>query len=432
MDPVRLDSQRVKLLERLSPTAWTALCGMLCLGYALVWSAVAHAVDLGALSDLNRSFWPAVREVLAGHPLHLYAAHTRRYGVDHGPVSLFPLSVVGALLDHFGLFADDQARRSAFAQLYAGASLLMARAVVDTAVAVGRGRPSSSRRARLAMGAGVLVLPPLWWAGLVGHLEVPMGVWFFLRAICAFRVAETGGPSRATIRAGAWLGLAMLTRSTVVLFAVPVGLVTLLCRGVRPAARAGAAAGVIGLVGMAPFLLADRADVLYSLFTLRSNQHVRWGSFMAITAGSRAESVAQAGDIFFVLLAILALSWVGWKRGKDWAVGTPNMFVLLTAAAACMPLLVKFGLPYYTVEMSAFALIWLYTEEPGLRRRYAAFALGSGQVVMLLTVALTYTGEGAFNVNLLLTCANVVLLYLTIRGCLRALVAPSSTAPARA
>ena len=153
---------------------------------------------------------------------------------------------------------------------------------------------------------------------------------------------------------------------------------------------------------------------------------------MAITAGSRAESVARAGDIFFVLLAILAVSWVGLRRGKDWAVGTPNMFVLLTAAAACMPLLVKFGLPYYTVEMSAFALIWLYTEEPGLRRRYAAFALGSGQVVMLLTVALTYTGEGAFNVNLLLTCANVVLLYLTIRGCLRALVAPSSTAPARA
>src|SRR5258706_10155954 len=117
---------------------------------------------------------------------------------------------------------------------------------------------------RLIVYVPVALSPELWHSMLLyGRVDQPLRRWLVLWAVRS--LAE-----QRAWRAGVLLGLALLTRSAAVLYALPLAL--LFARGMRwrQLGLLLASCGGVVVAGLLPFWLADRADLLYSLVTFRA------------------------------------------------------------------------------------------------------------------------------------------------------------------
>ena len=319
----------------------------------MVASALAAFIFDSARTDLDAFFWPSAEIAARGHPLLVYSLHPGMYPNANGPVSLLPLSLVAALANAIG-WQDTMGLRDALTLgVFAVFSLLFAREAV-LAIEAGRGRTVRPLITR----ALFLLAPPLWVALVgFGHVEEPLELWLLLLGV---RLLGRG----ASVRAGICVGLAVATRSVAAVCLIPLLAALLADRRRRPAAALGGAVLVTAAAAIAPFWLADRSDVVFSLLTYRGALPIVGGSLWVAFRGASWAGFIQHWDqvVFAGVAAVLSVALLAWRPRRGWA--PPRVYGLLAMAAACVPMLAKTSWPYYLLDPYVFAAIW-WLARPG-------------------------------------------------------------------
>jgi hypothetical protein len=322
--------------------------GLLIGGYLAVWFLAGFLPIVP--TDLDLSFWPSAKEAIDGHPLFVYAPSGQlAYPNANGPLSLVPLTAVGALLAAIDWLDTIQLRRAVAFAIFSLFILGMAREGV-AAIERLRGSPLDGRPRFLAY--GVLALGGPLWQSLVGygHIEQAMEVWLGLLAV---RWLNRGW----AVRAGIAFGLMVLARSTAALLCLPLVL-SAWRQGPTKAAGWLAATAATGLAGLMPFLIADPADVVHSLFTYRGSLQIGAGSIWSVTRGGPLEAVGQHFDIVFVVALALALNL--WLASRPGGFTEQRLFAGMALTASCLALLAKTVWPYYFMEAYVFGTVWAF------------------------------------------------------------------------
>jgi hypothetical protein len=333
----------------------------------IVASGVAVLLFDTSKTDLDVFFWPSAEIALHGHPLLVYTLRAGPYPNANGPVSLLPLSLVAAIVNALGWQDSTRLRDALTVGVFAVFSLLMAREAV-LAVEAGRevgsptGRKADSatgRRTgqgwlswRLLVAAVFLLAPPLWVALVgFGHIEEPLELWLILLGV---RLLGRG----RTVWAGICLGLAVMTKSVSAVCLIPLLVALLFDRRVRSAAALAGAAVLTAAAVIAPFLLANRSGVVYSLVTYRGDLPIVGGSLWVAFLGSAWDGFVRHSDavLFAGAALVLSVAALAWRPRRGWA--TPRVYGLLAVAAACVPMLAKTSWPYYLLDPYVFAAIW--------------------------------------------------------------------------
>jgi hypothetical protein len=301
-------------------------------------------------TDLDIFFWPSAKVAVLGHPLLVYsAAGHDPYPNANGPLALVPLSVVGVFVNAFGWLDAPTQRRAVALAAFSVFLLLMSREAVAAIERI-RGRPLAPQPRLFAY--AVIALSPQAWQSVAGygHIEQPIEIWMLLIAAKLVAREEAG-------RAGIAFALAVLSRSSAVLLAVPLGLASWRR---RPTAtlRFFVAATVTGAAGLLPFLLADPSDVIHSLFTYRGGLVVGAGSIWSLTYGSGLEAVVKHWDIAAVVAVGVAMNL--WLATRPGGLDRSRFFAAMTLSSASFALLAKTVWPYYFFEVFVFGTVWAF------------------------------------------------------------------------
>jgi hypothetical protein len=301
-------------------------------------------------TDLDIFFWPSAKLAVLGHPLLVYAAAGHDpYPNANGPLALVPLSAVGLLVNSFGWLDAATQRRAVALAVFSVFLLLMSREAVSAIDRV-RSRPMTGYPRLLAY--AVIALSPQAWQSVAGygHIEQPIEIWMLLIAAKLVDREQAG-------RAGVAFALAVLSRSSAALLAVPLALASWQRRPTA-ALRFFVAGGVTGAAGLLPFLIADPADVIHSLVTYRGGLVVGAGSIWSLTYGSGLEAVVKHWDIAAVLAAGLAANL--WLAGRPGGLDRSRLFAAMTLSSASFALLAKTVWPYYFFEVFVFGTVWAF------------------------------------------------------------------------
>jgi len=341
----------------------------------MVASAVAVLLFDTSKTDLDVFFWPSAEIAVHGHPLLVYTLRAGPYPNANGPVSLLPLGVVVAVINALGWQEGMRLRDALTVGVFAVFSLLMAReAVLAIEAGRGRGRDARStaqggeglgrrgeagrdegrgRPTRWLLIAAVFLLAPPLWVALVGfgHIEEPLELWLILLGV---RLLGRG----RTVWAGICLGLAVMTKSVSAVCLIPLLVALLSDRRVRSAGALAGAAVLTAAVVIAPFLLANRSGVVYSLLTYRGELPIVGGSLWVAFLGSGWDGFVRHSDavLFTGAALVLSVAALAVRPRGGWA--TPRVYGLLAVAAACIPMLAKTSWPYYLLDPYVFAAIW--------------------------------------------------------------------------
>ena len=301
-------------------------------------------------TDMDLFFWPSAKVAVDGQPLLVYTPRGQSdYPNANGPVSLVPLTALGLVLNSFHAFDTQPWRRALALALFSVFLMLMAREAVRAVERI-RGEPLD-RFARLLALAALALGPPLWQslAGY-GHIEQPVELWLLL-------VAVRWLDERRDLNAGVAFALAILSRSSAVLLAVPMSLYAAR-RGVASLVRLGAATAVSGIAVLTPFLLADPADVVHSLFTYRRNLIVGAGSVWTLTHGTGIEPVVQHWDIVPIAAGVIAANV--WLMTRPGGLTQGRLFAAMALTSASFATLAKTVWPYYFAEFYVFGAVWAF------------------------------------------------------------------------
>ena len=329
------------------------------LAFLAAWSATTTL--LRGSSDLDLFFWSAAQTAAHGHPLLVYSTHTP--GIDpyaNGPLGLVPLVGVAWLAD-VGHWADNIPLRTfvATAVFSVFVWLMASRGVA----AIERGR--GGLEWRLAAMSAFLLAPALWISVAdFGHFEQPVELWLVLLATGALL-------TKRPVAAGIAMGLALLTRTTALLYVLPIVFLTVDYDRLGVRAKYLAGAVLIAAAGIAPFAIADGASVLHSLITYRSAEPIAGGSFWALNLGPGWQMTAMHVDTYLAIgVGLVICGAVSLRRGAvtpTWS----NAAGLLTISAACFPMLARTAFPYYFLEPYVFAVIW-WLARPGAAASWRA------------------------------------------------------------
>lgn len=344
---------RIRLLVARLPVQWTIGVGLI-LAYLAVWALSARVVPRGS-SDLDVCFWPAADIAAAGHPLLIYTGRglSGQCPNANGPLGLLPVVPLALMANGFG-WARDALMHTALADVVGAAIAVGMTAAAVSLIRRGRGTVEWP----LAAWCAFLLAPVLWISvSAYGHIEQPLEVLFVLLAVRLLLLDRWG-------LAGIVLGLALLTRTTALLVVVPLVLLPLSERRLRPAATRLAALAVTAAVGFVPFFLADRSHALYSLVTYRSQAPIGGGSLWAVAYNTPWAGVIERADGYAILATVTALSAVVLWRRRSEGQTVASVSGLLTVASVCFPMLAKTTLPYYLFEPYLFGTVW-WLAQPG-------------------------------------------------------------------
>jgi hypothetical protein len=322
---------------------WPAL---LIVGYVALWFAAGFIPIVP--TDLDISFWPSAQLALAGHPLLVYGFATHQVHPNaNGPLSLVPLTALGAVLRAIGWLDTFYPRRAAALAFFSLFILGMAR---EGVAAIERLRGSRlEARPRLFAYAALALGPPLWQSLVgYGHIEQPIEVWLGLLAV---RWVTRG----LALRAGIAVGLMLLARSAAALMCLPL-LVAAWRQGAARAAGFVALAAVICFAGLLPFVIADPASAVYSLFTYRGAVPIGAGSIWSVARGTPLEAIGQHYDM--VLVVTLALVLNLWLASRPGGFTEQRLIAGMALSSACLALLGKTVWPYYLMEVYVFGTVW--------------------------------------------------------------------------
>jgi hypothetical protein len=319
---------------------------LLAIAYMLA-AALAVLLFDTTKTDLDVFFWPSAEVAAHGHLLLVYGLHSATYPNANGPVSLLPLSLVAALANLLGWQDVMRWRDALTVGLFTVFTVLLAREAV---LAIERGRGQPTRR---LLAAAVFLLGPPLWVALVGfgHVEEPLELWLILLGVRLL------GDARALL-AGICVGLAVMTRSASAVCLIPLLAALLFDRRWRAAAALSLATVLTVAVVVAPFLVADRSDVVFSLVTYRGALPIVGGSLWVAFAGAEWAGFVQHADtlIFAGAAAALSVAALAWRPHEGWA--SPRVYALLAMASACVPMLAKTSWPYYLLDPYVFAALW--------------------------------------------------------------------------
>ena len=338
----------------MDPRAWIA-------PYVALWIALAF-LPLPA-NDLDVVFWNSAKVALGGHPLLVYSVRQNGFPNANGPVALIPLTAVGFVLRALGWLDAPYPRRAAAFALFSVFVLLMAR---ESLAAVERLRGNRiDGLPRLLSYATFGLAPPVWLSIVgYGHIEQSVEVWFLL-------IAVRWMDRNWILRSGVAFGLAVLSRSSAVLLAIPFALASF-SRSPAIAARLFAAVAITCGAGVLPFYLADKADVIFSLFTYRGEVPVGAGSIWSLTRDGGLAPLAQHWDVAAVAaLAVATNLWLATRRG---GLSEARLFAAMSLTSASFALLAKTVWPYYFFEVFVLATIWVagaWRQEDGIARLIA-------------------------------------------------------------
>ncbi len=338
-------------IRRHRPLAVLGVAALVIL-YLATWTVLAHG-NINP-TDFDVFFLPSARVALAGHPLHIYQI---RYQGDYpnanGPLSMIPLTLLAGLAQRLGWLDDPVLRRELVMTAFAVVPLLLGREAVLAADRL-LGAPLRGAKRLLAYAPFVLT-PELWHSVLFyGHIEQPLMLWLVLAAV---RMLVTKRPARA----GALLGLALLSRTVAVLYLLPLALLLFFRGRRRDSAILAATAVAVTALGLLPFLLADRQNVLYSLLTFRSLLIVGGGGVWGLLVGTPLEPIAQRFDSTAVIVASLALTAITLLARRDLRVESRGVYALLAVSGLCFPLFMKTLWPYYYLDTYIFVALWWLT-----------------------------------------------------------------------
>ena len=330
---------------------WLPRVGMpaLALLYVVLWGA--SGLQNINPTDFDVFFLPSARIALAGHPLHLYAVRYETvYPNANGPLSMVPLTLVAWVGTRLGWLDDPYLRRMLVMGAFAIFPLLMGR---EALLAADRLLGAQVRGVWRLLALAVVVLTPELWHSvlLYGHIEQPIMLWLTLAAVRSLAVER---PTRA----GVYLGLALLTRSVALLYLIPLAIVLLAHRRWGPCLRVVLTTGGVTALGLLPFWLADRGDLVYSLLTFRGGLPVGGGTFWFLTVGTPLQDVALHVDSAAVILAVVLVSVATVAIRRDLDVGSRDIYGLLALCALCFPLLMKTLWAYYFLDVYIFAALW--------------------------------------------------------------------------
>jgi hypothetical protein len=332
--------------------AYRVLAGGLVVAYLAAWAA--SQLVFHQTSDLDVFLWPAGETAAHGHPLLIYSANTFGQGPNSsGPLALVPLLPVVIVANLMGWSSDIGLRTGVTVALFSIFALLLAAAAVRLVE-----RARGGLEWRLAAPCVILLAPALWISvGGYGHIEQPIELWLVILAV-GYVTKERAAA------AGVALGLAVLTRSTAVLYIIPIALLPLATHRMKPTLTTLLVTVVVASAGFAPFFIADGASALHSLITFRSSAPIGGGSFWVVAFNTSWAEVAQRGDVYLVLAvaATLAVTMVRWR--PDTARTVAGFFGLLTVVAICFPMLSSSAYAYYLLEPYVFGATW-WLARPG-------------------------------------------------------------------
>lgn len=317
--------------------------------YIALWGATA-LFDIN-LTDFDVFFLPSARVALAGHPLLIYSVrYLTVYPNANGPLSILPLTLVAALTQHLGWLDDTHLRRMLAMAAFSVFALLMSR---EALLAIERyvAHPLADFQ-RLLVFAFFALSPELWHAVLFyGHIELPILLALLLASVRLLA-------RRQHVAAGVLLGLALLTRSMAILYIIPLAVLLLRHRRMRDTAALIGSASLVAALGILPFWLADRADIVYSLLTFRASLPVGGGSFWDVLQGTPLYSFGRAHDslVAVALALLIALATVAVRRDMD--TSSRDVYALLALCGLCFPLAIKTIWPYYFLDGYVLLGVW--------------------------------------------------------------------------
>jgi hypothetical protein len=330
---------------------WLLRIGVALLGATYIFASGLTAFTGIAVTDLDVFFVPSAAYVLQGHPLHIYAL---RYGTDYptanGPVSIMLLAGTSALAQHLGWFNDFTLRRMLIMAFFSVFPLLMSWEAVAAIDRV-RGTPLRGFVRLLAYGF-FATAPGIWHSVLLyGHVETPIAVWLTLLTVRL--LAE-----QRSAWAGLSMGLALLTRTSVIVPCVVLFVVLLERRRLAAAAKfLGLTALTVGL-GILPFYLADARDVVYSLVTFRGVLGIGGGSLWYLFIGTPLEKVGNHYDSATIVGAAALITVLILLLHRRLTVAHRDLYGLLVITGLCFPLLIKTTWPYYFFDLYIYVGIW--------------------------------------------------------------------------
>ena len=331
-----------------SVTGWALRLALVAI-YLVGWSALSQ-IHLQT-SDLERFYIPAALIALQGRPLFVYSSsHLRDYPLANGPLSIAPLVGALGLAGWLGWLRSMALTRLVIVAVYSVFSLLLAREAVRV---VDRFAPTPLRGPRRLLVYEVFLISLQLWQSMLyyGHVEQPLMLWL---ALVGVRLVGEGKPGRA----GVWLGLALLTRTTALTIIIPVALLLATRADWRGLWRWGGALAAVVVGGLAPFALADGRDLLYSLVTFHNSQQSLGGNLWTLVSGTPLAALPQHADGFIVLLATLAVAWVVLRARADLRADSRDFYALLALCSLCHPAFINILWPYYFLEAFTFCALW--------------------------------------------------------------------------
>lgn len=334
---------------------WRFAIGAAVALYLTLWGFTAF--DKVNPTDLDVFFLPAVKIALAGKPLDVYSLRVGLldYPNANGPLSLLPLTLAAWIAQTLGWLNDVMLRRMLVFVISAIFPLLVG---WEAARAVDRFGPPLRGFARALVYLPITLTPLLWLDALYyGHIEQSIVVWL---ALAATRLLAT----RRYLWGGALLGLALLARSDATLIMLALALTLMVWRRWRGLVQTLLAAGGAFLLGLAPFLLSNWHDVIFSLFTFRGPLPVGGGDLWSLSAAPIVVAIAQHLDAAVTLAAAALLILIAHVARPDLDLDSPDMYGLLALASFCFSLLIKTLWPYYFLESALFATVWVFAVMP--------------------------------------------------------------------
>ena len=328
------------------------IIGIAIVGYVVGWAGSPLVLGYGH-SDLDLFFWPSVQLAAHGHALSIYTSQAHLdYPNANGPLGLLPLIPIALVGNAMG-WASQLPLVAAASD--AVAAVFMVLLTWQAMRLIGAPR----RNIRLLAIAVTLLLTPTLMTSLgdYGHPEQPLELWLILLAAGA---ALRGRPALS----GVGVGLAFLTRTTAVLYAIPFVLLLLDTRRLRQSATFVGATVCTVAIGLAPFAIADASALLHSLWTYRADLPIAGGSLWVVARGGPLAGVVQHSDGYVVGLTAIALCGVIAWRHRGARMTAATLFGALTVAALCFPMLAKTTLSYYYIEPYVFSVVW-WLARPG-------------------------------------------------------------------
>jgi hypothetical protein len=202
--------------------------------------------------------------------------------------------------------------------------------------------------------------------------------------------------SERSASTGVALGAAVLARTVALFSAMPLVLIPLTARRVRPALLTAIAGALTVVIGLAPFVIADHAAVLHSLVGYRGTLPIVGGSFWVLARDSIWADLAQHWDAGIAAALAVALVLMTLVRRPATPTTVAGLVGLLTIASCWLPLVAKTVFPYYLVEPSVLSTVWWLACSRSARNWRVAMPLLLNADVFITKAGTTVTSGAAW------------------------------------